>query len=260
MGPSSDGWICPAHVALCSKEQLGDIMNRPFVSIVCAKGNVYLDRARTQYYGFARMGSKLPLVRDSAQDVTAVMVPTRRTDGALEVKTGYLRRREIVVGNLPYTPRHIIEQAFEMLNTPYGWGGMHGEQDCSQFVQEVFATVGVALPRNSNDQAKVGQMSPPLKEGQPEVERRAVLVAQAIPGATLLYTRGHVMLYIGDVEGRPYVIHDTWAYREPSTDGNAIRVINRVAVTDLNLGAGSRSGSLLQRLHSARAIKLGPVD
>ncbi len=258
MGPSSDGWIRPAHVALCSKKQLSDIVDRPFVTVVRAKGNVYLDRARTQYYGFARMGSKLPLARDSSEDVTAVMLPTRRDDGALEVKTGYLPSREVVAGHLPYTPRRIIEQAFEMLNTPYGWGGMHGEQDCSQFVQEVFATVGVALPRNSNDQAKVGQMSPPLKEGQPDAERRAALVAHAIPGATLLYTRGHVMLYIGDVEGRPYVIHDTWAYREPSKDGNVVRVINRVAVTDLNLGTGSRSGSLLKRLHSARAITLEP--
>jgi len=258
MGPSSDGWVRPAHVALCSKEQLGDLVNRPFVTIVRAKGNVYLDEALTKYYGFVRMGSRLPLVRDSAQDVVAIVLPTRRADGVLEVKTGYLRRRETVAGDLPYTHRHIIEQAFEMLNTPYGWGGMNGEQDCSQFVQEVFATVGIALPRDSNDQARVGQTIPCLEKDQSDEERQAAFVAQAIPGATLVYTRGHVMLYIGDVAGRPYVIHDVWAYREPGKGGDTIRVINRVAVTDLLLGEESRVGSLLQRLQSIRTITLEP--
>ncbi len=42
-----------------------------------------------------------------------------------------------------------------MLNQPYGWGDMYGEQDCSRFLQMVFATVGISLPRDSKDQAQV---------------------------------------------------------------------------------------------------------
>ncbi len=42
-----------------------------------------------------------------------------------------------------------------MLNQPYGWGDMYGEQDCSRFLQMVFATVGIMLPRDSKDQAQV---------------------------------------------------------------------------------------------------------
>ena len=258
MGPSSDGWVETDKVAVCSQEQLDNIMNRPFVTVVRAKGNVYLDEALTQYYGFVRMGAKLFLMGDSAQDVLAVVLPTRRQDGALEVKAGYLKRQETCPGVLSYTPRHIIEQAFEMRHTPYGWGGANGQQDCSQFVQEVFATVGVALPRNSSDQAKVGQLIRRFAEDQSDGQRRQAVVMQAIPGASLLHMNGHVMLYIGDVAGRPYAIHDVWAYREPGENGDAIRVINRVAVTDLHLGQRARSGSLLRRLKSIRAITCGP--
>jgi hypothetical protein len=50
------------------------------------------------------------------------------------------------------------------------------------------------------------------------------------------------------------VIHCVWAYRQPGSDADIIRVINRVAVTGLHLGEGSRVGSLLRRLESAPAI------
>jgi len=254
MGPSSDGWIETEKLALCSQERLQDIMDRPFVTVVRAKGNVYLDERLTQYYGFVRMGSKLFLLDDSPRDVVSVILPTRADDGVLEVRMGYLKRREVVVGNLSYTPRHIVEQAFEMLNTPYGWGGANGQQDCSQFVQEVFATVGIHLPRNSSDQAQVGRMTGHFKPEDPDDKKLEAVVTQALPGVSLLHTKGHVMLYIGQVAGRPYAIHDVWAYREPGGDADTIRVINRIAVTDLHLGEGSRIGSLLHRLESIRAI------
>jgi len=186
--------------------------------------------------------------------VVAVILPTRREDGTLQARTGYLKRREIVAGNLSYTPRHIIEQAFEMLDTPYGWGGANGQQDCSQFVQEVFATVGIALPRNSSEQAQVGRLLGSSEPDDSDDKKQQAVVTQALPGVSLLHMRGHVMLYIGQVAGRPYAIHDVWAYREPIDDADTIRVINRVAVTSLHLGEGSRTGSLLHRLHSIRAI------
>jgi len=171
---------------------------------------------------------------------------------------GYLKRPETVAGNLSYTPRHIIEQAFEMLDAPYGWGGANGQQDCSQFVQEVFATMGVYLPRDSSDQARVGRLLGSFEPDDSDEDKLEAVLTQAIPGVTLLHTKGHVMLYIGHVAGRPYAIHCVWAYREPGGDADVIRVINRVAVTDLHLGEGSGVGSLLHRLESVRAIAPAP--
>ncbi len=56
MGPSSDGWIEADKLAFCSQDELRNILSRPFVTVVRAKGNVYLDPELTQYYGFIRMG------------------------------------------------------------------------------------------------------------------------------------------------------------------------------------------------------------
>ena len=66
--------------------------------------------------------------------------------------------RQVSRGYLPYTPRTVIFQAFKLLHSPYGWGDMYGEQDCSRFIQLVFSTVGIQFPRNSLQQAKVGRL------------------------------------------------------------------------------------------------------
>lgn len=252
MGPSSDGWIRADHLAMCSTKRLNKILARPFATVVRAKGNVYLDRALTQYHGFVRMGSKLPLAGDDSGDVTAVVLPIRQRDGTLLIRTGYLKRSETVTGRLSYTRRHIVEQAFEMLDTPYGWGSMNGQQDCSGFVQAVFATVGIAMPRNSSDQARVGRLIARFGTEDTEDRKREVLVTRTAGGTSCLFLKGHVMLYLGDVAGRPYVIHDTWGYRSPD---NVLQLINRVAVTDLDLGQGSRAGSSLRRLVCIRSLE-----
>jgi hypothetical protein len=165
-----------------------------------------------------------------------------------------MKRDVVHKGYLPFTARHIIQQAFELLNEPYGWGGVYGEQDCSRFVQEVFATVGIILPRNSSRQAGVGNLIGKFRKGASKAEKLYALSKKAISGITLLYLKGHIMLFMGMKDNQPYAVHAAWAYREPAPRGDVIRVINRVALTDLSLGAGTKRGSLLKRLRTMRVI------
>ena len=78
---------------------------------------------------------------------------------------------------------------------------------------------------------------------------------QASGGITVLYLKGHIMLYLGKTGFLPYAIHATWAYRVPDGNQDLTYKINRVAVTDLNLGKGSSNGSLLERLKSVRMVQ-----
>ena len=47
---------------------------------------------------------------------------------------------------------------------------------------------------------------------------------------------GHIMLYLGTIKGRPYVIHSVYALA-PSDAGGAdgVTVLNCVAVTDMEM-------------------------
>ncbi|MEN6337094.1 MAG: NlpC/P60 family protein, partial [Phycisphaerales bacterium] len=170
--------------------------------------------------------------------------------GDCVLKTAYIQRADASLGYLPYTPRTILNQAFKLLNTPYGWGGLFGEQDCSRFIQEVFATVGLVLPRNSSEQARVGRLIYANAEAGSAQEKIAALREQAVPALTLLRTSGHIMLFLGFVDGRPYILHDLWGY---SVDESTVAVVNRVAVTPADLG-NSSSGTLLDHVNTIRVL------
>ena len=58
----------------------------------------------------------------------------------------------------------VVESSPRWLGVPYLWGGVtHGGVDCSGFVQALFRLHGVELPRDSDQQARVGQ---PVEPGR----------------------------------------------------------------------------------------------
>jgi hypothetical protein len=250
---SSDGWIKADKIALSGQADFDAYLAAPCVVTTSPKADLYLDDALTRFYDGVQMGAKLPLAATGAAEAYAVTLPTADDSGKNQFTVAYVKKDQATIGYLLYTPRVIIEQAFKMLNAPYGWGGMHGEQDCSRFLQQVFATVGIILPRNSLDQAQVGQSLVKFKEKE-SLSRKVDRLREAPAGSAILPMKGHIMLYLGMVENRPYAIHATWGYRVPSAEGDVVRVINRVAVTDLSLGEGSQKGSLIDRLNAIRVI------
>jgi len=240
LSATSDGWVRSADVALGDEKAVRDFASaKKFAVAVKAKADIFLDDGMARFDDYVRMGTRLPLIKTSGGK-TQVRVPVAGKDGALEIATGYMNSNDVHEGYLPYTARAVYTQAFAMLNQPYGWGGMYGEQDCSAFLDEVFATVGIILPRDSKDQAQVGRKLAALKDAPP---------------LALLPLKGHIMLYLGSIEGRPYAIHAVWAYRERGADKDIPRVINRVVVSDLSLGEGSHKGSLLERLTGIVEVK-----
>ena len=251
---TSSGWVESRHIARCSPEALEDFIHPDrIVVILRPKADIYRNPALTYSEEYAQMGVRLPLI-DVEENAYQVLIPVRDSQGYLVRQQGYVPKNQAIEGLLPYTARNILQQAFEMLNAPYGWGGMYGEQDCSRFIQQVFATVGINFPRNSADQTMVGKQ---VAEFDPDSSAFIKIrsLDQTIGGITTLYLKGHIMLYLGKAGLLPYAIHETWAYRVPDGGQDLVYKINRVAVTDLDLGKGTRNGSLLERLKSVRLVQ-----
>ena len=252
----NEGWVRADFIAKCEKKE-ALVWYRPerFVVITRAKADIFRNTELTNYHETVRMGVSLPCL-DYKGETAEVYIPVANSHGDLILKTGYLRTSAINKGFLPATSRNIVQQAFEMLNAPYGWGGMYGEQDCSRFIQEILATVGIRMPRNSLHQARVGEKIGEFSRSTDTLSRYKTLSLHARGGATLLYLKGHIMLYLGQVNDRHYAIHSTYAYGIPFKTMDQIIRVNRVAVSDLSLGLGSKKGSLAERLVSVR--KLSP--
>jgi len=254
-GPDVRGWVPADSVAICDGEILKAYVWAENLAVVtAAKADIFLDENLTQYWGRVQMGSRLYVLEDADPLKLCVLIPVRQADGSCEIRAAYVQKTEARLGYLPYTRRNVINQAFKLLNAPYGWGGQFGEQDCSRFIQQIFATVGVVLPRNSGQQAQIGRLLYLNQTIGLASAKRAVLKDQAVPACTILRMNGHIMLYLGNYGGEPYIIHDLWGYYSSKA---VFSVVNRVAVTKLDLGRGE-SGSLLDKINTIRVLDNPP--
>jgi hypothetical protein len=254
-GPSSDGWIEKEKVSFLNRAKLKNYLDQTdFIVVVSSRADIFLDPGMTVYHDYVRMGARFPAIPGNNPSVVEITIPARGADGGAVLKKAYIRKESVNFGYLAYTPRNVIDQAFRLINAPYSWGSANSEQDCSGFVQQVFATFGIFLPRNSSAQAEVGTLLGKFGRQTEDLEKITVLSEKAAGGATLIYLDGHIMIFLGMHEGNPYVIHDTWSYRSKGQFGDEPRVIGRVVVTGLDLGEGSSRGSLLKRVVSIRSI------
>jgi hypothetical protein len=254
--PLSEGWVKAEHVGFCSRGDLGLYLESdPFVVTTNIKTDLFLDDSLRVHLAYARMGSRFPARDTEDESAYEIQIPVRNEDGQCAFREAYVAGGDVSKGYLPYTPRTIILQAFKLLNSPYGWGDKHGEQDCSRFIEEVFSTVGIQLPRNSLQQAKVGRLIASFNNSVTEEKRLSVLSDNSYGGISILHMNGHIMLFLGCVGGAPYAIHDMRGYAEPTPDGELLMMVNRVVVSSLRLGEGTRSGPFLKRLVTVRAFE-----
>jgi len=172
--------------------------------------------------------------------------PQRRPDGRILFAHAFIRREDVQTGFLPLTPRQILIQAFKLYGAPYGWGGLKGGWDCSSFLKDVFTTMGVELPRNSGPQSRIGKI---LATFSKETEKggKEEALNRAIPAATFVKLDNHIMLYLGEQDNRYYVLHATSGYRVKGLLREKVIRASRVLVSDMELGRGSKRGSLFQR-------------
>jgi hypothetical protein len=255
VAPLGEGWMEGSRLALCPSEAMRAYLKKTdFVVITSVKGDLYLNREMTNFYDRTRMGQRFPMVQDRGEAVE-ISIPGNNGNGSACFTSAFIRKKEVNRGYLPYTPRTIILQAFEFLNDPYGWGDMNGEQDCSSFIRGVFATVGIELPRNSQFQSKAGRLLGTFGRGIPLDQKREILSVQGIGGITLLGMTGHIMLYLGSVDGNPYAIHGLYGYHDKANNKESFIVVKRFVVTDLNLGRSSRIGPILKRVHTVTIIE-----
>jgi len=72
----------------------------------------------------------------------------------------------------------------------------------------------------------------------------------------LIYVPGHVLMYIGKVDGQPYVIHDVSIFRYTDDNGKYYEgVLNSVAVTPLIPLYGSRESTYVELMYNIKRIK-----
>lgn len=232
------GWIAAADVAVVRDRSswLNYVAPKDFL-VVTEKSYTLTAGNEAVFY---QMGSRLPVAGKKKQGCI-VRVPQRNDDGTLaEKKIPVGKTAALSLGYLPYTRNQLLRAAFEYLDEPYGWGGLESSVDCSSLVNNVYRTVGVLLPRNADEQeGTAGQhfALAPLNEAGVYQSIR-----QNLKAGDTLHMDGHVMLYLGEVSGTPYVIHALGSHTVHQADGSREKQrVMKVVVSDLSLRTWSGS-------------------
>lgn len=91
-------------------------------------------------------------------------------------------------GNL--LSRRLINNAMQYLGTPYVFGGnsLYYGIDCSAYTQQIFATIGINLPRTADYQFEVGT----------PISRAELIPGDMVFFTTYTYGASHCGIYIGD--------------------------------------------------------------
>jgi hypothetical protein len=109
----------------------------------------------------------------------------------------------------PATRENILQSAFRFLGTPYQWGGKTpGGMDCSGFVQTVFKSAGVNLPRDAHQQEES------LKNAQVELE-------EAGWGDLLFFSENGRVTHVAICTGEMEFINARGWVRKESLEENA---------------------------------------
>ena len=252
------GWTTRQGVAAVSPDFRQRWEQGPYAAIVRDKTPLAVSGGRFLYR--VSPGALFP-VASSRGETLKVFVPVRGTRGRAALRTAVVSGTAAAPLPLPLTPANLAAVANELIREPYGWGGMYGRRDCSAMIRDLFTPFGIWLPRHSADQAREGGHYVGLA-GLSTADKKRLITDRGVPYLTLLWLRGHIMLYIGSRDGEPLVFHNFWSVRTMSASGRPGRkIVGRAAITTLYPGrefnaAADPEGPYLAYLQGM--ILLGP--
>jgi hypothetical protein len=227
------GWMPLKELAVVTPEFMNRWEQGPHAAVVRDKTPIY-----DQDGGFlfrASVGSMFPKAAEG-EDTVEILVPARGGQGQAEMRKVTLLKETAMARPIVLTSCRLASLANEMTREPYGWGGMGDNRDCSAMIRDLLAPFGIWLPRHSADQASEGGLYVDLSNLS-VAEKKKLILARGVPYLTLLWLKGHIMLYIGSRNGEPLVFHNFWSVRTMSEGGHQGRkIVGHAAITTLYPG------------------------
>ena len=224
------GWVRATDIAWVDDGFMAAFRTGTYVALT--RDNVPVTDLDGQFLLSADIGCILPTERTESGPV--VLVPVRDHRGDAVLHRAALDPEDAQPAPIPATPDNFARIAGRMLGQQYGWGGLYGNRDCSATTMDLMAGFGLFLPRNSSQQAKVGTVVE--LEGLDREARIERIREKGTPFLTLVRKPGHIMLYIGQLDGQPVVLHTIWGLKTVVGDGFGRAVIGRTVITTLTPG------------------------
>jgi len=228
------GWIPSADIALCrnKRQWLKAWQFSDDQVMVVTESKFALESSNTspELSGLMlTMGTVLQKVEEKDRDKLVtnrslyynypVWIPVRNEEGMYEKRQALISAHHgISDGYLPVTTGNILKQAYAALGDTYGWGGMLDSNDCSGYVRDVYKCFGLELPRNTTWQAAAPSLKYDLSVAEEEDKKKLL---DELPPGSVLFFKGHEMIYLGHKDDDYYVISSASSMRDFKSEDKA---------------------------------------
>lgn len=226
---NASGWVQSDGISAIDNKTASAIQKSDKVFII--EDNIPLQDTNNRFIAYSRIGMVFPLDHEEGD---TYYVKTYDRDNTLKIVS--LPKHSAHIGVSKINKNDLITIGSQLLKNTYGWGGMFGERDCSSMIRDMYTPFGIWLPRNSSAQGHKGEVI--SFAGISDDEKLALIKNKGIPFETIIYLKGHVLLYIGTYQENVLVMHNIWGVRTIDKSGNKGRtIIGKAIISSLELGS-----------------------
>ncbi|MDD5456397.1 MAG: SH3 domain-containing protein [Candidatus Margulisbacteria bacterium] len=245
------GWIPADDIAYVDDEFVSSWEFNKFLAVV--KDNSAIYNTGYRYGVHANIGSIFPDIsydiinnifgflgslfdaRHPDNDYYTCLYAAADSNRNAIIKTGKILKTVSVKKPEKISQKNIASLAVGVMEQPYGWGDMYEDRDCASLIKDLFVPFGIWLPRNGNYQANAGYYMEINVVSSDEKEK--IIQEKAVPFFTLVWLKGHIMLYIGSYENKPLVLHNMWGIKTINNEGQEGRfIVGKTVITTLEPG------------------------
>jgi hypothetical protein len=223
------GWIKREDIRFVSKNEIEYIESKP--QAVVQKENVDFYDDKNRFLGRTKLGMLFSIVGESERKYRVAVLDEKKNDFI----TTEIDKNVLHNGSLVFNKKNIDKILNIVLKNQYGWGGLNGERDCSSTIRDFYAPFALWLPRNSSQQAKYGEVH--SLKGMSDREKLDFIKRYAIPFRTLIYKRGHILLYIGVEDFKVIVFQNMWGIKTKVDNKEGRYIIGKALFSTLDFGS-----------------------
>ncbi|MDD3344061.1 MAG: SH3 domain-containing protein [Sulfurospirillaceae bacterium] len=227
----ASGWLPTETMVTLDASMRTSILEAKKVSIT--KDNVPLYNEKQRFITYAKIGAILPIENEDDDFYYAYMYTHDASFEAQKISL-FIPKAYANIVPLAFTQKSVEGISEELLGEKYGWGGFLNNRDCSAMTRDFLSPFGVWIPRNSSAQKSFGNYLS-LKD-LPSQEKETMILKHGIAFLSLIYLKGHIMLYAGEMDGKPMVMHNAWGVKTMEEGKEGRNVIGKAIVSDLHVG------------------------
>jgi len=249
----TSGWIKSDEFVILNKKNSDMWQKAQQVHIIAEGTPIY--SLNGDFLFKSKIGMMFALISEDKESYTILTVSSAKSSKPLFLKSK-ISKNIAIKGILTLNRKNLANIVNEVSATNYGWGGVYEQRDCSSMLRDLFAPFGIWLPRNSYQQSKAGRVIN-LKNLSDEDKVR-LIKEQGVPFETLLYKKGHIVLYVGTYNDEIIAFHNTWGIKTKKDDIEGRVVIGKPIFSTLKLGKNQvnydKESEILRNLKSMNIL------